>query len=53
MIIKHRGIEPQIDPSTYVAPTAIIVGNVQIGPKSKIMFGAVINITLRFGLIFT
>lgn len=43
MIIKHRGIEPQIDPSAYVAPTATIVGNVIVGPKSKIMFGAVVN----------
>ena len=43
MIIKHRGIEPQIDPSAYVAPTATIVGNVIIGPKVKVMFGAVIN----------
>jgi carbonic anhydrase/acetyltransferase-like protein (isoleucine patch superfamily) len=43
MIIKHRGIEPQIDPTAYVAPTATIVGDVCIGAKAKIMFGAVIN----------
>lgn len=43
MIIKHRGFEPKIDPSVYVAPTATVVGNVSIGPKAKIMFGAVIN----------
>ncbi len=43
MIIKHRGIEPQIDPSAYIAPTATVVGNVNIGPKTKVMFGAVIN----------
>ena len=43
MIIKHRGIEPRIDPSAYVAPTATIIGNVNIGPKAKVMFGAVIN----------
>jgi carbonic anhydrase/acetyltransferase-like protein (isoleucine patch superfamily) len=43
MIIKHRGIEPQIDPSAYIAPNATIVGNVTIGPKTKIMFGAIIN----------
>ena len=43
MIIKHRGIEPQIDPSAYIAPTATIVGNVRIGAKTKVMFGAVIN----------
>lgn len=40
MIIKHRGIEPQIDPTAYVAPTATIVGDVKIGAKTKIMFGA-------------
>jgi carbonic anhydrase/acetyltransferase-like protein (isoleucine patch superfamily) len=43
MIIKHRGVEPQIDPSAYVAPTATVIGNVRIGPKTKVMFGAVIN----------
>jgi carbonic anhydrase/acetyltransferase-like protein (isoleucine patch superfamily) len=43
MIIKHRGIEPQIDHSAYIAPTATIVGNVSIGPAAKVMFGAVIN----------
>ncbi len=43
MIIKHRGIEPQIDPSAYIAPTATIVGNVGIGAETKVMFGAVIN----------
>jgi carbonic anhydrase/acetyltransferase-like protein (isoleucine patch superfamily) len=43
MIIKHRGIEPQIDPSAYIAPTATIVGNVSMGMKAKVMFGAVVN----------
>ncbi len=43
MIIKHRGIEPKIDSSSYVAPTATIIGNVSIAAKTKIMFGAVIN----------
>jgi len=43
MIIKHRDIEPKIDSSAYVAPTAVIVGNVKIGAKAKVMFGAVID----------
>jgi len=43
MIIKHRGLEPQIDPAAYIAPTATIVGDVKIGAKTKVMFGAVIN----------
>jgi len=43
MIIKHRGISPQIDSSAYVAPTAVVAGNVRIGEKARVMFGAVIN----------
>jgi len=43
MIIRHRSINPQIDPSVYVAPTAAIIGNVKIGAYAKVMFGAVIN----------
>ncbi|MEJ2183369.1 MAG: gamma carbonic anhydrase family protein [Nitrospirota bacterium] len=43
MIIKHRGIEPKIDPSSYIAPTATVIGNVTIGAGTKVMFGAVIN----------
>ena len=43
MIIKHRGIEPDIDPTAYVAPNATIIGNVQVGAHAKVMFGAVIN----------
>lgn len=43
MIIKHRGIEPNIDPTAYIAPTATIIGDVKIGANSKVMFGAVIN----------
>lgn len=43
MMIKHRGAEPRIDSTVFIAPTAVIVGNVQIGPRSRVMFGAVIN----------
>jgi len=43
MIIKHRGIEPKIDPSSYIAPTATVIGDVTIGAKTKVMFGAIIN----------
>ncbi len=43
MIIKHRGFEPQIDPSVYLAPTATVIGKVTIGANTKVMFGAVIN----------
>jgi carbonic anhydrase/acetyltransferase-like protein (isoleucine patch superfamily) len=40
MIIKHAGASPQIDPSAYVAPNAVVCGNVTIGPGCRIMYGA-------------
>ena len=45
MIIKSPYNEtiPKIHPSAYIAPTATIVGDVRIGAKAKVMFGAVIN----------
>jgi carbonic anhydrase/acetyltransferase-like protein (isoleucine patch superfamily) len=43
MLIKHRGFEPQVDSSVFVAPNATLVGKVSIGPKSRVMYGAVID----------
>ena len=43
MLIKHRGFEPQIDSSVFVAPNATLVGKINIGPKSRVMYGAVID----------
>ena len=43
MLIKHRGFEPQFDSSVFVAPNATLVGKINIGPKSRVMYGAVID----------
>ena len=43
MIIKHRGVEPRLDESVYIAPTAVICGNVTVGAQARVMFGAVID----------
>lgn len=43
MIIEYRGRVPKIDPSAFVAPTAVLIGNVEIGPESSIWFGAVLR----------
>jgi carbonic anhydrase/acetyltransferase-like protein (isoleucine patch superfamily) len=40
MIIKHDGATPRIDPTAWVAPNAVICGNVTIGPSCRVMFGA-------------
>jgi len=34
---------PKIDPSAFVAPTAVIIGDVTIGPDANIWFGAVLR----------
>lgn len=43
MRLSHRGHSPQIDSSAYVAPTAVLSGDVRIGPGSRILFGSVLT----------
>ena len=43
MLIEHQSKRPRIDPTAYVAPTAVICGDVTIGPRTHISFGAVIE----------
>jgi len=40
MILTHLGKTPRVDPSAYVAPNAMLCGNVAIGPRVRILFGA-------------
>ncbi|MFX0061606.1 MAG: gamma carbonic anhydrase family protein [Candidatus Hermodarchaeota archaeon] len=43
MLIKHRGYEPVVDPSVFVAPTAVLVGRVHVEPRVRIMYGAILD----------
>jgi carbonic anhydrase/acetyltransferase-like protein (isoleucine patch superfamily) len=43
MLIRNRGAEPTVDASAFVAPTAVLVGRVSIGPRARIMYGAVLD----------
>ncbi len=40
MLITHVGAAPTIDPTAYVAPSAVVCGNVTVGPGCRIMHGA-------------
>lgn len=40
MILTHLGKTPRIDPTAYVAPNAVICGDVAIGAGCRILFGA-------------
>jgi carbonic anhydrase/acetyltransferase-like protein (isoleucine patch superfamily) len=43
VILSHGGHSPRIHPSAYIAPTAVIIGNVEVGPEASIWFGAVLR----------
>jgi carbonic anhydrase/acetyltransferase-like protein (isoleucine patch superfamily) len=43
MILEHRGAAPTIDPSAYVAPNAVLCGDVRVGRDARILFGAVLT----------
>jgi carbonic anhydrase/acetyltransferase-like protein (isoleucine patch superfamily) len=40
---EHLGAEPRIHPTAVVAPTAVISGDVEIGPDCQVLHGAVIT----------
>lgn len=42
-IITYNGITPRIHPSAFIAPTAVIIGDVEIGADSSVWFGAVLR----------
>ncbi len=40
MIVEHLGKSPRIHPSAYVAPNAMVCGDVTIGEEARVLFGA-------------
>lgn len=43
MRFTHLGAEPRVHPTAVVAPTAVLSGDVQIGPGCQVLHGAVIT----------
>ncbi len=43
MLFEHVGVSPTIDPTAVIAPTAVISGDVTIGPECQVLHGAVIT----------
>jgi carbonic anhydrase/acetyltransferase-like protein (isoleucine patch superfamily) len=43
MRIEHRGHAPVIDPSAYVAPSAVVSGAVRLGAHVRVLHGAVLT----------
>jgi len=42
-ILPFRGKTPKIHPSAFLAPTAVLIGDVTVGPEASIWFGAVLR----------
>jgi carbonic anhydrase/acetyltransferase-like protein (isoleucine patch superfamily) len=43
MIIEYRGKRPNVAGSAFVAPNAVLIGDVEVGPEASIWFGAVLR----------
>jgi carbonic anhydrase/acetyltransferase-like protein (isoleucine patch superfamily) len=43
MLIEFEGKRPQIGKDVFIAPTAVLIGDVTVGDNSSIWFGAVIR----------
>jgi carbonic anhydrase/acetyltransferase-like protein (isoleucine patch superfamily) len=43
MLIEHEGASPRVHASAYVAPTAVLCGDVEVGADCRILFGAVLT----------
>jgi carbonic anhydrase/acetyltransferase-like protein (isoleucine patch superfamily) len=43
LLIEHEGRRPRVDPTAWVAPTAVLSGDVRVGPDCRVLFGAVLT----------
>ena len=43
LFVRHRMKSPRVSESAYIAPTAVLCGDVTVGPYSRVLFGAVIT----------
>ena len=43
VIIPFEGRHPKIAPDAFIAPTAVIIGDVEIGPRASIWYGCVLR----------
>ncbi len=43
LFVRHRMNSPRVAESAYIAPTAVLCGDVTVGPHSRVLFGAVVT----------
>lgn len=48
MIRSFKGLQPQIDPTAFIAETAVVIGDVSIGPEASIWYNVVARGDVNF-----
>ncbi len=43
LLIPFKGLAPSVDPSAFIAPGAVVIGDVVIGPESSVWPGCVLR----------
>lgn len=43
LIVPFEGKRPRVHPTAFLAPTAVLIGDVEVGEQSSIWFGAVLR----------
>lgn len=43
MLVKHAGRLPEVHPTAWIAPNAVVSGLVRIGPETRVLYGAVLT----------
>lgn len=43
MRIEHAGKQPFVNDTAWVAPTAVLSGAVRVGPRVRVLYGAVLT----------
>jgi len=43
LILPFHGKTPNIDPSAFVAPGAVIIGDVHVGPEASVWYGCILR----------
>ena len=49
VFVRHRLSSPRVAESAYIAPTAVLSGDVTVGAHSRVLFGAVVTARRRAG----
>lgn len=51
MRVEHAGRRPRVDPTAWIAPNAVLSGDVVVGANARVLYGAVLSAEGGAGLI--